>query len=87
MAAVSGAIKGISRGVILLVLVALLPGLAWLVAAWADGAFGLGFKTIFFAVLVLEGFLCVAALFGVSSEVQESHAQAIEEAAASQSDR
>jgi len=86
MAAVLGAIKGASRGVILLVLVALLPGLAWLVASWADGAFDLGFKTIFFAVLALEGFLCTAALFGVSSEVQKSHAESIEEAAASQSD-
>jgi hypothetical protein len=86
MAAVFGAIKGISRGVILLVLVALLPGLAWLVAAWADGAFGLGFKTIFFTVLALEGFLCLAALFGVSSEVQKSQAEAIEEAATSRID-
>jgi hypothetical protein len=84
MAAVFGAIKGVSRGVILLVLVALLPGLAWLVAAWADGAFGLGFKTIFFTALALEGFLCLAALFGISSEVQQSHAETIEDAAASQ---
>ena len=83
MAAVLGAIKGVWRGVVLLVLVALIPGLAWLIAAYAEGAFGLGFKTIFFAVLALEGFLCVAALFGISSEVQKSHAEAIEDAAAS----
>jgi hypothetical protein len=85
MTAVFGAIKGVSRGVILLVLVALLPGLAWLVAAWADGAFGLGFKTIFFVVLALEGFLCVAALFGIASEVEKSHVEAIDEAAESRS--
>jgi hypothetical protein len=86
MAAVLGAIKGVWRGVVLLVLVALIPGLAWLIAAFAEGTFGLGFKTIFFAVLALEGFLCVAALFGISSEVQKSQAEAIEEAAASQID-
>ncbi len=85
MTAVFGAIKGVSRGVILLVLVALLPGLAWLVAAWADGVFGLGFKTIFFVVLALEGFLGVAALFGIASEVEKSHADAIDEAAGSRS--
>ena len=81
MAAVLGAIKGISRGVVLLVLVAVIPGLAWLIAAYADGAFGLGFKTIFFAVLALEGFLAVAALFGLASEVQESQSEAIDQAA------
>ena len=57
MTAVFGAIKGVSRGVILLVLAALLPGLAWLVAAWADGAFGLGFKTIFFVQTHFEASL------------------------------
>jgi hypothetical protein len=82
MAAGFGAIKGISGGVLLLVLVALLPGLAWLIAMWAEGAFGLGFKAMFFAILALEVFLCVAALFGISSEVQKSRAEAIEDSAA-----
>lgn len=80
MAAILGAIKGVWRGVVLLVLLALLPGLAWLVAAWTEGVFGLGFKTIFVLVLALEGFLCVAALFGIASEVQESRAESIDDA-------
>lgn len=85
MAAVLGAIKGVWRGVVLLVLVALLPGLAWLAATYADGAFGLGFTTIFFVVLGLEVFLGIAALFGIASEVQESHSRALDERAREQS--
>jgi hypothetical protein len=85
MAAVLGAIKGVWRGVVLLVLVALIPGLAWLVAAYAEGTFGLGFKTIFFVVLALEGFLGAAALFGLASEVQKSQSEAIDQVAESRS--
>jgi hypothetical protein len=87
MAAILGAIKGVSRGVVLILLVALLPGLAWLIATYADGAFGLGFKTIFFVVLALEGFLSVAALFGIASEVQKSHSETLDQAAQGRSSR
>lgn len=75
MTAVLGAIKGVWRGVILLVLVALLPSLAWLIASYMDGAFGMGFATIFLVVLGLEAFLGIAALFGIAEEVQKRYSE------------
>ena len=85
MGALFGAIKGIWRAVILLLVAVLVPGIAWLTATYTDGAFGLGFTTIFLVVLGLEAFLGLAALFGIASEVQERHSQALDEVAPEQS--
>jgi hypothetical protein len=81
MGALLGAFKGVWRGLLLLVFVAVFPGLAWLVAAQAEGAFGLGFIAIFLLVLALEGLLGIAALFGIASEVEKRHSEAMDAAA------
>ena len=81
MSAILGAAKGASRGLILLLAVALVPGLAWLIATTAAGAFDLGFRSIFFGVLALEIFLGACALFGMASEVQKKHAESVDPAA------
>ena len=87
MGALLGAIKGIWRGVFLLLLVALIPGIAWLTATYMDGVLGLGFTTIFLVILGLEVFLGLAALLGIASEVQERHSEALDQAAQQQSRR
>lgn len=79
MAAIFGAIKGIWRAIILIAAVALLPSIAWIVAAFADGTLGMGFTGIFFLVLGLEIIFGVAALFGMASEIQESHSRAVDQ--------
>ena len=81
MAAVLGAIKGVWRAVILLVVAVLVPGIALLVAACLDELLGLDFTMAFLLVLGLEALLGVAALFGIASEVQRSHGDAIDQAA------
>jgi bacteriorhodopsin len=85
MDALLGAIKGAWRGVILILLVVLFPGIAWLVATHADGVMGLSFTTIFLVVLALEVFLGFAALFGIASELQERHSEAMDRIAPEQS--
>ncbi len=77
MSAIHGAAKGVLRGLILLLTVALVPGLPWLAATYAEGTFDLGFKSIFFGVLALEIFLGAFAFFGMASEVQDSHAESV----------
>jgi hypothetical protein len=81
MAAILGAIKGIWRAIVLIGVAVLLPALAWLVASLADGALGLGFTTIFLAVLALGAVLAVAAIFGAAAEMQKAHCEAMDEAA------
>jgi len=85
MGALLGAIKGIWRGAILLLISVLIPGIAWLTATYADGVLGLSFTTIFLVVLGLEAFLGLAALFGIASEVQERHSEALDRVAPEQS--
>ena len=85
MGALLGAIKGIWRGAILLLISVLIPGIAWLTATYADGVLGLSFTTIFLVVLGLEAFLGLAALFGIVSEVQERHSEALDRIAPEQS--
>jgi hypothetical protein len=85
MAALLGAVKGIWRAAILLLFAALVPGIAWVTATYAEGILGLGFTAIFFVVLGLEAFLGIGALLGVASEVQESHSRALDRAAQEQS--
>ena len=85
MGALFGAIKGIWRGAILLLISVLVPGIALLTATYADGMLGLSFTTIFLIVLGLEAFLGLAALFGIASEVQERHSEALDRVAPEQS--
>ncbi|GAF86328.1 unnamed protein product [marine sediment metagenome] len=85
MGALLGAIKGIWRGVVLVLLAVLVPGIAWLAATYMDGVLGFGFTTIFLVVLGLEAFLGLAALFGIASEVQERHSEALDQVAPEQS--
>ena len=70
MSALVGAIKGASRGLLLLVLVALIPGLAWAAAHFGADLLGMGFWPVFLAVLALEALLSVCALMGIAVEVQ-----------------
>jgi hypothetical protein len=84
MGAPFGAVKGIWRGLILLLLALLVPGIAWLTATYTDGVLGLSFTTIFLVVLGLEAFLGLAALFGISSEVQDRHSEALDQVAPGQ---
>ena len=81
MAAVLGAIKGVWRAIVLIGVAVFLPCLAWLIASLADGALGLGFTTIFLAVLGLGAILAVAAVFGAASELQKAHCEAMDQAA------
>ena len=85
MGALFGAIKGTWRGLILLLRALLGPGIAGLIAAYTDGVLGLSFTTIFLVVLGLEAFLGLAALFGVASEVQDRHSEALDQVAPKQS--
>ena len=85
MGALFGAVKGIWRGLILLLLALLVPGIAWLTATYTDGVLGLSFTTIFLVVLGLEAFLGLAALFGIASEVQARHSEALDRVAPEQS--
>jgi hypothetical protein len=80
MAVITGAVKGLLRGILLLVAVAAIPGFAWFVAAYADGFLGMGFLTIFFTVLGLEAALSLPILFGIAAEVQKSHSEALDRA-------
>lgn len=84
MGALFGAVKGIWRGAILLLLALLVPGIAWLTATYMDGVIGLSFTTIFLVVLGLEAFLGLAALFGIASEVQDRHSEALDQVAPEQ---
>ncbi len=77
MSALFGAITGVSRGLLLLILVALVPGLAWMAAYFGAGLLGLGFWPVFFAVLALEALLGVSALMGIASEVQRPDFDAV----------
>lgn len=78
MAVITGAAKGLVRGIVLFVAVTAIPGFAWLVAALAQGFLGMGFLTIFFVVLGLEAALLLPILFGIASEVQKSHAEQLD---------
>ena len=80
MAGILGALKGASRGLVLLVLVALVPAIAWGAAVLGESTLGLGFWSVFLGALVLQAFLGVCALFGIASEVQESHSAALDRA-------
>ena len=84
MTAILGAIKGIWRAIVLIGIAVLLPALAWLIASLADGALGLGFTTIFLAVLALGAILAVAAVFGAADELQKAHCEAMDQAAREQ---
>ena len=84
MAAILGAIKGVWRAIVLIGVAVLLPALAWLIAYLADGALGLGFTTIFLAVLGLGAVLAVAAVFGAASELQKAHCEAMDQTAREQ---
>lgn len=77
MSGLFGALKGVSRGVLLLVGVGLLPGVAWAVAHFAEGFLGFGFWSLFSATLGLELVLGVSALFGIASEVQRPDFEAV----------
>jgi membrane protein implicated in regulation of membrane protease activity len=79
-----GALKGVSRGVLLLVALALVPGVAFAVAHFGEGLAGLGFWTLFWATLALELVLGVAALFGIASEVQRPDFEAVAESSREQ---
>ena len=68
MSAMRGAAKGALRGLILLLTVALVPGLPWLAATYAEGTFDLGFKSIFFGALALEIFLGAFAFFELTCD-------------------
>jgi len=81
MGALFGAVKGIWRAVVLLLAAVLVPGIAWLGAAYTHESLGLGFTTTFLFVLAIEAFLGIAAIFGIASEVQEQHSAAMDEAA------
>jgi hypothetical protein len=85
MGALLGAVKGMGRGVILLLVALLVPGIAWITATYTEGILGLGFTTIFLLVLGLGAFLGLAALFGIASEVQERHSEALDRVAPEQS--
>jgi hypothetical protein len=85
MGALLGAVKGIWRAVVLLLVAVLVPGIAGITATYTHEALGLGFTTTFLLVLGLEAFLAVAALFGIASEVQERHSEALDEIAPEQS--
>jgi hypothetical protein len=87
MGALLGAIKGIWRGLVLLLLAVLFPAVAWITATYAEGILGLSFTTIFLVVLGLEAFLGLAALLGIASEVQERHSEALDQVAPEQSPR
>ncbi len=84
MAVVLGAIKGIWRVVVLLFVAVLVPAIALLVASYTAEPLGLDFTVTFLLVLGLEALLGVAALFGIASEVQRSHGEAIDQAAQEQ---
>lgn len=81
MAALLGALKGMGRTALLLVALLALPAVAWGVALWAEGAFGVGFATAFVGALVLELLLALGALLGLAEEVQKQHAEALDEVA------
>lgn len=85
MGALLGAVKGVWRAVILLIVAVLVPGIAVLTATYTHEALGLGFTTTFLLVLGLEAFLAVAAFFGIASEVQKRHSEAMDEVAPEQS--
>jgi hypothetical protein len=85
MAALLGAFKGIWRAVALLLASVLALGIAWFAATYAREVLGMGFTTTFLLALGLEGFLAIGALFGIASEVQERHSEAIDEVAPEQS--
>ena len=76
--AIFGAVKGIWGGLALLFLAGLFPVLAWLVATRTEGLFGMGFTVIFLAMLVIEVFLAVCALFGIASEEQKRHSALVD---------
>lgn len=80
MAAIIGAIRGVSRGLALLALAILIPALAWVTASLLESVFGLGFWSVFVGLIVLLSFLGVCALFGIANEVQEQHAEAVDRA-------
>jgi hypothetical protein len=79
MGAIFGAAKGVRGGLLLLLAAAALLGLAWLAAGFAERALGTSFTTGLLLALGLEAFLGVAALFGVASEVQQSHSDAMDD--------
>jgi hypothetical protein len=85
MGALLGAIKGIWRGLVLLLITVLVLAIAWFSATYTEGVLGLGFTTIFLVVLGLEAFLGLAALLGIASEVQERHSEALDRVASEQS--
>jgi hypothetical protein len=76
-----GALRGASRGVVLLVVMALAPALAFGVAWFAHTRLDTGLWSVFAAMLALEGFLGVCALFGLASEVQTRHSEAMQQRA------
>jgi hypothetical protein len=85
MGALLGAVKGMWRAVALLLVGVLALGIAGFTATYTHEALGLGFTTTFLVVLGLEAFLAVGALFGIASEVQQRHSEAMDEVAPEQS--
>jgi hypothetical protein len=80
MGMIIGALKGFSRGVALLIVGAVVPTVAFLLALLAERTLGLEFVTGFLISLLLEAFLAIPIVFGIASEVQNRHSDAIDEA-------
>ena len=74
MAGLLGALRGVSRGLVLLILVALLPGLAWGAAVLGEHALGTSFWSVFLGALGVLGFLAFFAVMGAADAVQAEHA-------------
>ena len=87
MAVVLGAIKGIWRAALLLVVAVLVPAIAMLAASYTHESLGLDFTVTFLLALGLEALLGVVALFGIASEVQQSHSETIDPAAQEQASK
>jgi hypothetical protein len=71
MGVLIGAFKGVARGAIVLVFVAIFPSVAWLAASHAERAWDMEFMPVFAGVLVLESFLGACALIGMAPELEK----------------
>ena len=87
LAVVLGDIKGIWRVVVLLAVAVLVPCIALLVSTYTHDFLGLDFTLVFLLTLGLEALFAAAALFGIASEVERSHGEAIDQAAREQASR
>jgi hypothetical protein len=78
--AIIGAVKGASGTLVALVLVALIPGVPFVLGYLGAELFGWGFWTVFFTALALEVPLGLGALMGIATEVQRPSVEAVREA-------